>query len=211
MNPYRLDELEFIPYPHTYIVRGREIPSVTTLMRRYGLGFQGYAPQEALDRGNYVHEASVLIDEDDLEWSTVPEKWRGYLNGYVAARRADGPGVKVVAAERRLWHPEFWYAGTLDRAMIVIRDRVRMIRELKTGDATDVDAQVAAYAHSWNRWFPQTPVSEKAGECLRPNRGGGFERWDLDLEAGWRPFAACLVIEDRRRRNGRHGDLDVAA
>ena len=142
-----------------------------------------------------------MIDEGDLHWPSVPEEWRGYCEGYAAARRAES--VRIVAAEARFWHPEFWYAGTLDRVVLVLRNGKLRVRELKTGDASDVECQVAAYVHARNRWFPHGLVDDRVGECLRVNANGTFNLWDLDLGDGWRGFSACLVLEERLRRTGR--------
>ncbi len=198
---YRLDELEFYAGDHRYLVRGRELPSVTTLMRQHGIGFQGYAPQSALDRGNFVHEASLLIDEDDLHWPNVPEAWRGYCEAYAAARKAEH--LTVVQAEGRVWHPHYRYAGTLDRVVLVLRDRLLRVRELKTGDASDVECQVAAYVQARNCWYPHDLVDARVGECLKLNHNGTFRLYDIDLEDGWRGFSACLILEERVRRHRR--------
>lgn len=192
---FRLDELEFLEVPHQYFVRGQEIESVTHLERKYGIGFTGFAPEEALRRGNYVHEGSVLIDEGDLDWSAVPEKWRGYCEAYQRAIR-ENP-AKVLAAEKRLYHPVYWYAGTLDRAILVYRDGGWGIRELKTGSTEDVDVQVAAYRAMYEFWFPQRKLG--FGECLKVNEDGTYRLFKLDLDEGWRTFAAILVLEERKR------------
>lgn len=193
---FTLDELEFRAVPHEYYVRDRELPSVTMLMRKYSLGFTGYAPEEALNRGTWVHEASVLIDDGDLDWSSVPEQWRGYCEAYQRAVH-ENP-ARTLTAEARLFHPVYWYAGTLDRAVLIHRDGGWGIRELKTGSTEDVDAQVAAYRAMYEHWFPQRKIG--FGECLKVNDDGSYRLWRLDLDEGWRVFAAILVIEERKRK-----------
>lgn len=199
LRGHRLDELEFQPIPHAYFLRGRELPSVTNLMRENGIGFQGFAPQEALDRGNFCHEASVLIDGNELDWSTVPQDWEGYCRAYERAIREQP--VKVVAAERRLFDPGLGVAGTLDRT--VIRNAMRMIREIKTGDASDVDVQIAAYARLWNLWFPNEPVNQDVGELLKLNDDGSYRLTDVNLRDGHQDFIACVRLSARRRKHGR--------
>jgi hypothetical protein len=193
-----LAELEFYAEGHRYIVRGRELPSVTTLMRRFGLGFQGFAPQEALDRGNYVHAASVLIDEDDLDETSVPPKWGGYLEGY--RRAVSSTQTKMIVAEWRFWHPLYAYCGTLDR--IGFRGGRRGIISLKTGDKTDANVQEGAYEQGWIYWHPDKPL--EWAECWKLNDNGSCDREPLDLKDGWRIFSACLVIEEQRRKT--HGN-----
>lgn len=204
MTP-RLDELEFEKVPHRYVVRGRELGSVTHLLREHGLGFQGVAPQEALNRGQFVHECSVLLDEHDLDRGSVPEKWAGYLDAYeLAVRELE---LRMVAAEWRSWHPDYLYAGTLDR--VAIRKGKRLLFDLKTGDTSDVDAQVAGYERLWRYWRPKEPVAY--GACLKVNEDGTYRWFDFDIEAGWRIFAACLVVEERKRANGSKRSERIAA
>lgn len=193
---WSLGDLDFQAAPHVYFHHGarRELPSVTKLMRENGIGFTGFAPQEALDRGTYTHEASVLIDSDELDWSQVPGEWRGYCEGYRRALRDSG--ARPIAAEGRLYHPQFWYAGTFDRVAMMHGERVGI--ELKTGSTTDVSVQAAGYDRMWSYWFPDKPI--RRWECWKVNEDGTYRRIDLDVEDGWRSFVACLVLSARRAK-----------
>lgn len=189
-----LGELTFDAVPHRYMVRWRELDSVTKIMRACSLGFTGFAPEEALARGNYAHEASVLIDDDALDWSQVPERWAGYCRAYERAIRETRS--RAAAAERRMYHPQFWYAGTLDR--VVIREGRRIGVELKTGSTTDVSVQSAGYDRLWRFWWPNRPIA--AWECWKLNEDGSYRIHELDVEEGWQDFASCLRIMARRRQ-----------
>lgn len=184
-----LAELEFHAGSHTYRWQGRELQSVTKIMRAHGLGFQGFAPQSALDRGNYVHEAFPLIAEGALDWPSVPEEYVGYCRAAEAYLR--DTGTRVVRSEERLVEPELGYCGTLD--FIGIRRARRLIGEVKTGDASDWAVQAAAYERMWRRWFPQ--LSVHFGEGVKLNEDGTWRSEPLDLASGWNAFAACLVLE----------------
>lgn len=192
---WKLEDLLFNPVPHLYQhgPTGRNLPSVTTLMRENGIGFTGFAPQSALDRGNYTHEASVLIDEGDLDWSQVPIEWLGYSRAYERAMRE--LHAKPVAAEFRLYHPDFLYAGSGDR--VVIRDGKRRGWEIKTGDFTDVSVQCAGYDRMWDFWFPDKPLD--GWDCLKLNDDGTYRLIEnLDVKLGWRDFVSCLCLSTRR-------------
>jgi hypothetical protein len=193
MSP-SLDQLEFHPGSHTYLWLGQELPSVTKIMRRHQLGFQGFAPQSALDRGNYVHEAFPLVAEDALDWPSVPEEYVGYCRAAEAYLR--DTGTRVVRSEVRLVEPELGYCGTLD--FIGIRRGRRLIGEVKTGDASDWDVQAAAYERMWRRWFPQLAVH--FGEGVKLNEDGTWRSDELNLSEGLNVFMACLVLERRRAR-----------
>lgn len=205
--PHRREHIELLEPEHRYIhvPTSREIPGVTHTMRAHGIGFQGVAPQEALQRGSWVHAASVLIDEDDLDERSVPREWAGYLDAYRRAVRETG--VRMLEAEWRFWVPEYGYAGTLDR--IALRKARRGQIELKTGDTSDVDVQVAAYDRGWRRWNPERPC--EWAECWKLNDDGTYRIVPIDIEAGWRIFAACLVVEERKRANGSKRSERIAA
>lgn len=193
MNALRIEELEFEAVPHRYLVRGREIPSVTHVMRELGLGFVGFAPQEALDRGNYVHEASVLIDEDALDWDAVPEKWRGYCESY--RRTLLETRSRPFRAEWRFFHPSFGYAGTLDR--VVLRDARFGLIEIKSGSTRHVHIQGGGYFEGWRYWNPTRELS--FGECWRVQEDGSPAHLiPFDLGEGWADFAAALRVYRRK-------------
>lgn len=193
---WKLEDLLFNPVPHVYqhMPTGKDLRSVTTLMRENGIGFTGYAPQSALDRGNYVHEASVLVDADDLDWDQVPEEYAGYVRGYEKAMRETESRPAV--SEFRMFEPNLWFAGTLDR--IVIRKGRRIGIELKTGSTTDVSVQAAGYDHLWSFWFPEKPI--EAWECLKVNDDGTYKLFELDVQGAWRDFVSCLCLSARRAR-----------
>lgn len=189
----RLDELEFDPHPHVYRWRGRELPSVTHVLRECGLGFQGSPGLGPLLRGQYVHEASVFLDENDLDWATVPEAYAGYLRGY--ERLIGETTTKPTHAEVRLFHDELGFAGTLDR--IFLRRGARGIADIKSGSVRHAAIQISAYRKMWERWHSQEPIS--FGEYWKLNEDGSYRIEEVDLEEGWRDFCAALRVYRRRQ------------
>lgn len=188
-----LADLEFHAGSHVYRWQGRELPSVTKIMRAHGLGFQGFAPQSALDRGNYVHECLPWIADGSLEWDAIPGEWVGYCRAF--ERYLAETETRLTDSEVRMVEPDYGYCGTPDG--IALRRGRRLLIEAKTGDSTDWDVQAAAYERMWRRWFPTRPVHEAEGVKL--NADGTYHREKLDIEAAWNVFAACLVLESRRR------------
>ena len=202
MTPWRLEDLELIDPDHIYIHRptAREVRATTKLLRAYGLGFQGVASVEALHRGAFVHECAHLWSANDLDESSIPEKWRGYVAAFI--RAVAESGTKITTAEWRFYHPTAWWAGTLDA--VGIRGTRRVLLEYKTGDATDVDAQCASYWKGWEYWNPEKPID--CAECWKLNEDGTYRVIPIDLAAGWRLFVSLLEIDNRlteRRRNKR--------
>ena len=196
---YSLEDLVLVEGPHVYVVGGsHELPSVTHLMRRVGLGFGGAAPQSALDRGRWVHDATTLIDEDDLDWISVPAEYEGYCRAWERVRR-EVP-VEIVRSEWRSYHRAYGYAGTCDR--IVQHDGVRQVLEIKTGDTTDWQVQAAAYAELDAHWRPGVPRAE-IGLLVQLASDGTYRTAEASLADPWRTFVAVLQIADWLGRTGR--------
>lgn len=145
--------LTFDEASHTYELMhpsggpGEALPSVTTVMRTVGLiSFEGI-PERVLaaarDRGTRCHKAAQYLTEGTLDWSTVDDSERGYVEAY--ARFLDEASFECLAQEQRLWHPVYRYAGTTDA--VGHWHGAPAVLDLKTGDPMLVKAhvQLAAY------------------------------------------------------------------
>ena len=114
---------------------GYRVPSVTTIIPD---GYEG-APedlmQEAKARGTFVHQASVLLDADNLNWDSVPLSFRPFLEGWALA-----------VEELSLHHIGHWterpslskvhgFAGTADRVSYVGYKTTPTVIDIKTGDS----------------------------------------------------------------------------
>jgi len=109
--------LDFEPVEHVYSVEGRPVPSVTTVLKAGGVyGEYSAVPEHVLKRaGDIGTEVHRVIDEylalgralksDDSSASA-------YLTGFKAFDDLDL--LTTRATECKLWHPELWYAGTVD-------------------------------------------------------------------------------------------------
>lgn len=118
-----------------YVVDGQRVLSVTEALSLSGWVRWDGVPWEVLDaaarRGTWVHEATVLMDEDDLDWDTVPEEWSGYLDAYRLFRmEAD---FVISHREAPLVHPVYRFAGTTDIAGTL--NGQDAVIDIKTGDS----------------------------------------------------------------------------
>lgn len=116
-----------------YVVEGRRVVSVTEALQLTNwVRFDG-VPWQVLEyarqRGTYVHEATVLMDEDDLDWDSVPVGWGGYLEGYRRFRMESD--LVVEHRESPLCHPTYRFAGTCDIAGKLNGEPV--VIDIKTG------------------------------------------------------------------------------
>lgn len=108
-------EITFFPDEHKYIVDGKEVPSVTTILNYMSDVEYGKIPQATLDqaarRGTLVHEYTELIDcdalPDEIEYEVV-----GYLKAYKAFLRDYKPDWLLIEAPV---YSEAGFAGTVDR------------------------------------------------------------------------------------------------
>ena len=99
---------------HTFTVNGKPLPSVTQVLRHEGIiPDMRFVTEYGLLRGQYVHRATELFDLGTLDEDTIDGEIRPYLDCYKAFL-GDYQG-KILHIERRLYHPQWLYAGIVDR------------------------------------------------------------------------------------------------
>ena len=135
--------LQFDPAEHRYSVDGREIPSVTTILKDAGMVDYSFCTEFARERGSMAHKAIHFDMENDLDETSL----NPMLVGYVQAARAVVRDLRLttLAVERRLHSPLMDVAGTLDY-LGEADGKIHLI-DWKTGDPPPAVAlQLAAYA-----------------------------------------------------------------
>lgn len=193
--------LTFDAAAHRYYFGGRELPSVTTIIRDNRLG--GDFSRAALDDlerarqlGTAVHMALHYDDEGTLDEGTLDPAVAPYLEAWRQFRRDHH--VAIVEMERCYADPVYCFAGTLDRIAVV--DGRRGVVDVKTGGVDGADVQTAAYAHlageplSTLRWAVQLHPERPVPYTVHPYRN----------LADWRIFRAALELTHERARRGRH-------
>lgn len=106
-------DLEFDKESHIYKVNGKELPSVTTILKKQGLtpDYTFTDPWYA-QRGTYIHRACELWDQDNLDEDGLDNEIKPFLEGYKSFR-GDYAAI-ITGHEVMLWHPVYQYAGTID-------------------------------------------------------------------------------------------------
>jgi hypothetical protein len=169
--------LAFEPEAHVYTLDGVSLPSVTQILRESNLiSFEDWTdreaqlqrdlgvshghlmPPELLEaaraRGQRVHKACHYLSEQDLDWSTVEDQDRGYVEGaaaFLADSRfellRDGQD-RPIGRELRVCSYRYRYAGTMD--LFGRWNGKFALVDYKTGDPEDVaaDLQLAAYENA---------------------------------------------------------------
>jgi hypothetical protein len=143
-------KLDFVEEGHRYLVDGRPVPSVTTLISQAGRGVDysavpAFVLEQARNRGIHVHAACDLYDQGDLDLDSVVERWRPYVEAW--RRFSDEHQPTSLRPELRVYHPGFDYAGTLDLHCLI--DGVPTVIDRKTSKSIHPDSyglQTAAYS-----------------------------------------------------------------
>jgi hypothetical protein len=203
--------IDFDEAAHTYRVNGEVWPSVTTILRAAGLinfdGVPDYILRGAQARGTRVHKAAHYLTEGTLDWSSVSDEDRGYVEA--AARFIADAKFEVCGQERRLAHGVHRYAGTCD--IVGWWHGAYAVGDFKTGNPADVaaDLQLAAYAEALRyspvpEWFDVTPAAPIQRVSIRLSKDG---RYSAELYTSPRDFSlflACLTVVREQERRGKN-------
>ena len=124
--------LEFKPEEHGYYKDGVKVPSVSKILEYIypDPNKQWYKPEHVL-RGQYVHTITELLDEDNLDWSTLDPALKPYADAYSQFLLDEKPEWSLT--EEMVFNEQLWYAGRLDRAEVLRVDDC--ILDIKTGSA----------------------------------------------------------------------------
>lgn len=142
-NPF---VFRFEPKAHQYFLGSTELPGITWVLKDNGLLPEFFANDEALKRGTFVHKCCELLDHNDLNWDSVPDKYMGYVIAWERFRKTTGFVPEI--NEKSMYHPLLMFAGTPDReGYVLLGERCeRWIVEIKTGEPLPATAlQTAAH------------------------------------------------------------------
>ena len=110
-----MPELVFLEEPHTYLLEGTVLPSVSELCvpltRQIYKDVPKWQLEIAAERGTAVHAATVMLESDGS--AEVEESYVPYVRAYASFLTRHSPSWSLT--EQPLYHPEHLYAGTPDR------------------------------------------------------------------------------------------------
>lgn len=108
-------ELTFEENGHIYMLDGEQLPSVSELCRFMHREIYKDAPkwqmETAAERGTAVHFAAEALDKTGT--ASIAEEYLPYLQAYKAFLQDYSPSWDMI--EQSIYHPEYRYAGTVDR------------------------------------------------------------------------------------------------
>lgn len=165
---------------HEYWLAERRLPSVTEVLRNAGLVDATYFTQHARDRGTAVHAAVLYDDQRDLDEASLDPEVRPYLEQWRVFKREAGVGV--ITSEALVWSAVNEYAGTLDKYVRLLGQRV--VIDIKTNNApASVLEQLGGYSRAWREMG--FPVGAVGCLVLKP-RTYRLQIYDVaSAEAAW--------------------------
>lgn len=175
--------------------RRTDLPHVTDIIKDAGLIDTKWFTGLGRDRGTALHLATQLIDEGDLDRSSLDP----FIVGGVAAyeRFLAEMGPVILTTEEPVEHAAYRYCGTLDRRILLpyagdgMRPTVLDIK--RGGPASWHPIQLAAYAHC----FP----GPLARANLYLSETGTYKLVEHNASDGaWITFKACLTLHNWRRK-----------
>lgn len=197
MSKVRFDEAT-----HTYTLDGKELPSVTHIIRYLAVDKANNAdPNMALiarERGSAVHEATVMYDYSGEIPDDLPAEYAPYLEAYVQFVRDYKPGWELI--EHQMGNKTLGFAGTLDRFGLI--DGEYAILDIKTSykvDMPSLSAQLTAYRSLlYKEYLPAKwdEILEKGLNLygLQLMRDGKYRLYKCDESVGDILFQSCLKI-----------------
>ena len=175
---------------HIYRRDGIVIPGVNEVMKAAGMIDDTWFDEYSCRRGTAVHLATALYDEGTLDESTVADEIKGYLVGWVKFLKESK--FKPEAIEKRLSHPIYGYAGTIDRVGLLNGRQV--ICDIKTGALMPtVGVQLAAYKN--------LTEADDDTHAVQLNADGTYALKKYSDRADWMVFIACLNLYKWRKNH----------
>ncbi len=127
-----MPSLELDKTTHLYTLGDRKLISVTQAI---SILDNRWRDPWYLTRGKYIHKATELYDRDELDEDRLDSQIRPYLESYIKFRM--NTDFKPILIEQRLYHPQYFYAGTLDRQGPLNGNQA--IIDIKSGVRVDTD------------------------------------------------------------------------
>lgn len=195
--------IKFLPENHVYVWEdtGEVCPGVTTILKPLN-DFSGI-PEAVLSAkaslGTWVHKATELIDQFELNWDTVPEDRIGYCRAY--ERWLDEVGPVITGSEQQVWSIKHRFAGTFDRTAKI--EGKSWLIDIKTTAAINkpIGPQLAAYKEALKE-SKGIEVDGRAALQLKPD--GTYRFVPFTDRFDWSVFLSCLTIHKFKELNKCH-------
>jgi len=187
--------LTFEPEEHRYFLDDEEIPGVTRILALAGLTNHFNQDEEAALRGQYVHTATVLFDDNELDWLTLDPVLLPFVSAY--QKFTEQYPHKIIKKELGVYSATYRFAGRLDRVIEV--DNHLELYDIATGGLDPAKAlQTAAYDICYEEMMGQK-IQERFGLQLKDN--GSFSRVSYKERTDRGVFLGALAGVNWRRNH----------
>lgn len=184
-------DLRYNDEEHKYFINDRPVISVTNVLREASVYDYGFSDGMAMDRGTAVHTMTELFDKGALDVDKLDNPVLPYFEGYLAFLEDHKP--VMISIEELVGNLVYWYAGRLDRRLILHDHEVLL--DIKTGQpAAWHGLQTSAYAKCIGR-----PLRRAA---LYLSDKGTYKLEYFDHPDDWDVFRAALTLVMWKRNNG---------
>lgn len=192
------DNLTFDAGPHIYRLDGREIPSVTTIMKPLSDAKYGSIPsnvlEKAADRGTAVHQA--IEDYIKYGFADIDSEYHGYLNAFEKWNEEYHPSF--ITSEMFVYHPLMQYAGTLD-ILAEITGQTYLIDTKTTSEIIEKSCRIQLEAYNQALSAHGIHIDGKAILNLRNDGSFEFRIFNLKDAEAWRIFGSLKNVYDYLR------------
>lgn len=191
-------EFTFDAAAHKYTLGGRQIPGVTTVLAATKLIDTTFMNDDGRQRGTAVHYGVELYLRNQLDWSTVDERIKPYLDAAVqffADVRFDP--ATITHLETKVVHRALGYAGTIDLVGTLFGEPCLV--DVKTGAAGAVGPQTAAYDMAVRSERPGSKPMRRMALLLKPT--GKYQKMDLRRGDDYTDFLSALSIYQKYHIN----------
>ena len=197
-------QLLFFDEKHSYTVDGVELPAVSSILRFLSREVYSDINQYTLDaaarRGTAVHEACEMLDK--YRRVECDDEYAPYLQAYIAFLK--DYNVSWVDIEKRMFHKDKMYAGTIDRFGSV--GGVSSLVDIKTSSVvqkTVVKAQLNGY-ESMRICNGETPA--EVLYCLQLMKTGKYRLYEVEKDST--EFDACYNLHTALGRKHERGKIE---
>jgi hypothetical protein len=171
---------------HRYSLDGRRLIGVTEALSI--LDDRWKVDSFYLERGRLIHLATEYYDRDELDESTVDDRIRPYFEAYVKFKK--DTGFEPYWIEHKLYHPQYFYAGKLDR--IGLLNFRHALIDLKSGAKAKIDGLQAVSYRELAR-VNNIKVDKQFDLYLRDD--GNYSLVEVEKPRLLLPvFLACLTV-----------------
>lgn len=178
---------------HIYLLNGKPFPgpSVTEVIK--AAGFMGYLPEDQYyrDRGSYVHEAIALYLKGQLDFGSLSEGIKPFVDS--AIEYITVTGYKAEHVELSLYDPVYMYCGTLDTLPL---------KDWKCGGKSYWHSlQISSYYNLAviNKLSPEIPVNVHLSDKGKLPKTEPYKM--QDIRAAQKVFLSALCVYQARKNN----------